>query len=162
MLNMNNQRVALLILLNLSAAFDTVHGTMLRRLEYSFGIQGKAISWSASYLSGRTHLIRINETLSKPHFNLECGLPQSSCLGPILFMLYTSKLFEIIKYHLPMIHCYVPVKSKFQHPPPGQSPGQLKIFGNFCSNPPVPPRAEKLFKCPIIGLFQVIKCPHPG
>ena len=44
LLSMNNQRVMLLILLNLSAAFDTVHGTMLRRLEYSFGIRGKAIS----------------------------------------------------------------------------------------------------------------------
>ena len=105
-LNMNNQRVTLLILLDLSAAFDTVdHDTMLRRLDYSFGIQGKALSWFASYLSGRTHRIMINESLSKP-FKLECGVPQGFCLGPLLFTLYTSELFEIIKYHLPMIHCY--------------------------------------------------------
>ena len=98
--------VTLLILLDLSAAFDTVdHDTMLRRLEYLFGIQGKALSWFASYLSGRTQRIIINESLSKP-FKLECGVPQGSCLGPLMFMLYTSKLFEIIKYHLPMIHCY--------------------------------------------------------
>ena len=53
---------------------------------------------------------------------------------------------------------YVPVKSKLQHPP-GQSPGHLnfwKMFGKF-----PPPEAEKLFKCPIIGPFQVIKCPQP-
>ena len=53
---------------------------------------------------------------------------------------------------------YVPVKSKLKHPP-GQPLGHLnfwKIFGKF---PPL--EAEKLFKCPIIGLFQVIKCPHP-
>ena len=103
---MNNQCVTLLILLDLSAAFDTVnHDTMLRRLEYSFGIQGKALSWFASYLSGRTQRIMINESLSKP-FKLECGVPQRSCLGPLLFTLYTSELFEIIKHHLHIIHCY--------------------------------------------------------
>ena len=54
----------------------------------------------------------------------------------------------------------VPVKSKLQHFPHGQPPGHSnfwKIFGKF-----PPPEAEKLFKCPIIGPFQAIKCPHPG
>ena len=78
---------------------------MLRRLEYSFGIQGKALSWFASYLSGITQRIMINESLSKP-YKLECGVPLSFCLGPLLFTLYTSELFEVIKYHLPVIHCY--------------------------------------------------------
>ena len=107
LLNMNNQRVIPLILLDLSTAFDTVdHDTMLRRLKYSSGIQlGKALSWFASYLSGRTQRIMINESLSKP-FKLECGLPQGSCLGRLLITLYTSKLFEIIKYHPPMIYYY--------------------------------------------------------
>ena len=99
--NMNNQRVTLLFLLDLSAAFDTVdHDTTLRRLEYSFDIQGKALSWFASYLSGRTQWIMINESQSKP-FKLECGVPQDSCLGPLVFTLYTSELFEIIKYICP-------------------------------------------------------------
>ena len=73
--NMNNQCVTLLILLDLSVAFYTVnHDTMLRRLEYSFGIQGKALSWFSSYLSGRTQRIMINGSLSKS-FKLECGVP---------------------------------------------------------------------------------------
>ena len=93
LLNMNNQRVTLLILLDLSAAFDTVdHDTMLSRLEYSFGIQGKALFWFASYLSRRTQRIMVNESLCKA-FKLEGGVPQGSCLGPLLFTLYKSELF---------------------------------------------------------------------
>ena len=131
LLNMNNQRVTLLILLDLSAAFDTVdHDTMLRRLEYSFGIQGKALSWFASYLSGRTQRVMINESLSKP-FKLECGVPQGSCLGPLLFTLYTSELFEIIKYPLPMIHCYADDSQVYISFSPNDRAEQLAVVRNM-------------------------------
>ena len=49
--------------------------------------------------------LMINESLYKP-FKLECSVPRGSCLGPLLFTLNTSELFEIIKHHLPMLHCY--------------------------------------------------------
>ena len=131
LLNMNNQRVTLLILLDLSAAFDTVdHDTMLRRLEHSFGLQGKALSWFASYLSGRTQRIMINESLSRP-FRLECGVPQGSCLGPLLFTLYTSELFEIIKYHLPMIHCYADDSQVYISFSPNDRAEQLAVVKNL-------------------------------
>ena len=54
---------------------------------------------------------------------------------------------------------YVPVKSKLKHPPPGNPLG-IWIFGKFLFKFS-PLEAEKLFKCPIIDPFQVIKCPHP-
>ena len=131
LLNMNNQCVTLLILLDSSAAFDTVnHDTMLRRLEYSFGIQGKALSWFASYLSGRAQRIMMNESLSKP-FKLECGVPQGSCLGPLLFTLYTSELFEIIKYHLPMIHCYAYDSQVYISFSPNDRAEQLAVVRNM-------------------------------
>ena len=131
LLNMNNRFVTLLILLDLSAAFDIVNpDTILRRLEYSFGIQGKALSWFASYLSGRTQRIMINESLSKP-FNLECGVPQGSCLGPLLFTLYTSELFEIIKYHLPMIHCYADDSQVYISFSPNDRAEQLAVVRNM-------------------------------
>ena len=54
----------------------------------------------------------------------------------------------------------VPVKSKLQHPPPPGNPRAFVLFAKFLFKFP-PPEAEKLFKCPIIVPFQVIKCPHP-
>ena len=106
LLNMDKQRVTLLLLLDLSAAFDTVdHNTLLRRLQNSFGIQGKVLSWLKSYLSGRSQCISVNGSLSRI-FSLECGVPQGSCLGPLLFTLYTSRLFDIIQTHLPEVHCF--------------------------------------------------------
>ena len=54
----------------------------------------------------------------------------------------------------------VPVKSKLQHPPPPGNPRAVVFFAKFLFKFP-PPEAEKLFKCPIVGPFQVIKCLHP-
>ena len=55
LLNLNRQHVTLFVLLDLSAAFDTIgHGILLERLRSAFGVRDMALSWIASYLSGRT------------------------------------------------------------------------------------------------------------
>lgn len=105
-LNMNNQRVILLVLLDLSAAFDTVdHQVLLKRLESSFGISGTALRWFKSYLAGRSQRICFESCYSKK-CDLPHGAPQGSCLDPLLFTIYASKLFEIVKAHLPNAHAY--------------------------------------------------------
>lgn len=106
LLSMNDQCVTLLLLLDLSAAFDTVdHALLLQRLQTKFGVCGTALDWLNSYLAGRTGQVVINGVLSD-QFLLNCGVPQGSCLGPILFVIYTSKLFDIVRHHLPNVHTY--------------------------------------------------------
>ncbi|CAB3987345.1 Hypothetical predicted protein, partial [Paramuricea clavata] len=104
LLSMNSQRVTLLVLLDLSSAFDTIdHGILLERLRSKFGIRGKVLSWFSSYLSGRSQRVMLNGTLSDSS-DLNFGVPQGSCLGPLLFILYASKLFDIINNHSPDSH----------------------------------------------------------
>ena len=106
LMNMEDQCVTLLVLLDLRAAFDTVdHRILLDRLQFDFGISGTALNWFESYLSNRTQRISIDGVLSNI-FNLKFGVPQGSCLGPLLFSLYASKLFKIVETHLPNPHCY--------------------------------------------------------
>ena len=93
LLNMNSQRVTLLVLLDLSAAFDTVdHAILLKRLTTDFGIGGKALEWFSSYLSGRSQRV-LFEGATSDSFDLRFGVQQGSCLGPLLFVVYVSKLF---------------------------------------------------------------------
>ena len=102
----DNQRVTLLVLLDLSAAFNTIdHQVLLNRLYVTYGITGTALKWFHSYLSDRKKRILINGSYSSD-FDLLQGVPQGSCLGPLLFMLYASKLFDVVEPHLPNVHAY--------------------------------------------------------
>ena len=105
LLAMDCQHVTLLVLLDLNAAFDTVDHQVLRRLEDTYGITGTALQWFRSYLTGRTQRMYINQTYSDD-FALPQGVPQGSCLGALLFTMYASKLFEVVKSHLPEVHAY--------------------------------------------------------
>ena len=88
-----------LLLLDLSAAFDTVdHGLLLHRLNTRFGIKDKVLAWFKSYLTERSLFVRINGSNSSQS-NLKFGVLQGSVLGPILYLLYTSPLGDIIRRH---------------------------------------------------------------
>uniref|UniRef100_A0A3Q3PY07 Reverse transcriptase domain-containing protein n=1 Tax=Monopterus albus TaxID=43700 RepID=A0A3Q3PY07_MONAL len=97
---------AILILLDLSAAFDTVdHRILLSHLQHSVGLHGNVLKWFESYLSDRSFAVHIDE-FSSSVVPLNCGVPQGSILGPVLFSLYLLPLGSIfMKYGL-SFHCY--------------------------------------------------------
>ena len=102
---MDKQNVVLLLMLDLSAAFDTVdHEILLARLENRFGVKGTALSWFRSYLTGRSQSVLVQGARSENR-ELRCGVPQGSVLGPILFCAYTAPLGDLLRsqgvdYHL--------------------------------------------------------------
>ena len=105
LLKINSQHVTVLILL-VSAAFDTVdHQILLERLSDEVGIRGTALNLFRSYLSDRSQGVSVHGVISRP-FDLNCGVPHGSCLGPLLFIIYASKLFKIVKHYLPDAHCF--------------------------------------------------------
>ena len=74
-----------LVLLDLSAAFDTIdHSILLSYLKSWFGLGGNVLKWFASYLGDRCQVVKIGSTLSELS-KLIYGVPQGSVLGPLLF-----------------------------------------------------------------------------
>ena len=95
-----------LVLLDLSAAFDTVnHAVLLERLRESMGIEGTALQWFESYLSDRFQSVSVSGVTSD-RFKLTTGVPQGSVLGPLLFTIYMSPLADLIKAHGLIAHFY--------------------------------------------------------
>ncbi len=88
--------ISLLVLLDLSAAFDTIDHILLNRLENSVGISGNALAWFKSYLSDRHQFTAGNEEVSY-RSQVQYGVPQGSVLGPVLFTLYMLPLGNIIR-----------------------------------------------------------------
>ena len=96
--------VVLLVLLDLSAAFDTVSHELLLSTLSKYKIGGTALQWLKSYLADRDQVVRIDGVTSEPR-SLECGVPQGSVLGPLLFSVYTCSLGHVLRtlgvgYHL--------------------------------------------------------------
>jgi hypothetical protein len=87
LLTIDNRKCVVLLLLD-----------MLQWMFKRFGIDGQVLKWFESYLQDRMQSVVIDgvKSISK---DLRCGVPQWSVLGPILYLLYTSPLGDIIRDH---------------------------------------------------------------
>ena len=84
-------KISLLVLLDISAAFDTVdHGILLGRLS-ELGIGGLAFAWLRSFLEDCPQRVQLGESVSAP-WNSNCGVPQGSIISPMLFNIYMRPL----------------------------------------------------------------------
>ena len=92
-------RYVLLVLLDLSSAFDTVnHAILLERLQSKYKLGGTVLSWFKSYVTKRFQHVKIEKVLSSQR-PLTTGVPQGSVLGPVLFSLYLAELSDVIRSH---------------------------------------------------------------
>ena len=96
-------KISVIVLLDLSAAFDTIdHEILLHRLHNVFGYGDTVLSWFQSYLENQTQTVVVHGKHSTPA-SLRYGVPQGSVLGPILFILYPQPLSNVIQ-HYPVFH----------------------------------------------------------
>lgn len=94
--SLDKGKCVLLILLDLSAAFDTIdHNVLLTRLQ-DLGIGGKVYDWFKSYIIGRKQAVLIDGVRSTL-WDLLFGVPQGSVLGPILFLIYMGPLGKLLQ-----------------------------------------------------------------
>ncbi|XP_069461966.1 quinone oxidoreductase PIG3 isoform X1 [Ambystoma mexicanum] len=87
-------KTALLLLLDLSAAFDLVdHKVLCKHLDVAAHFSTQAISWIESFLSERTMRVFSPSAAADP-IPITCGVPQGSCVSPTLYNIFTKPLFD--------------------------------------------------------------------
>ena len=91
---MDAKKVTLVVLLDLSKAFDSIdHATLLAKLQ-ALGVSSASLDWFKSYLSGRLQCVRIGAETSSLQ-GISHGVPQGSILGPALFTIYFNNIPSI-------------------------------------------------------------------
>ena len=102
--SIDNKQVVCLVLLDLTAAFNTVdHSIFPQRLEHRYSINGTALEWFMSYLQNRMQCVTIGDlktdSMTSDEVLLTFGVLQGSGLGPPPFILYLGSLGDLYQSH---------------------------------------------------------------
>ena len=95
--NLENKKVTISVMLDLSKAFDTIeHGIMLQKLEL-YGVRGVCLDWFRSYLENRQMYVKCKVTSTQGDVlsdsqTVNYGTPQGSCLGPLIFLIFVNDM----------------------------------------------------------------------
>ena len=106
------------IILDFSKAFDVVsHRKLLSKLDH-YGIRGDIHRWIGSFLHNRNQRVVVNGKASNRAL-VESGVPQGTCLGPVLFLCYINDITQNISSHLRLFAddalLFRPIKSEADH-----------------------------------------------
>ena len=96
----DEDKLTAVIMLDLSAAFDVVDTSILLDKLKLYGFQNDAVCWIESYLTHRHQQVYVDGALSDPQA-VTAGVPQGSILGPLLYIIFTNDLPEVIHDHSP-------------------------------------------------------------
>ena len=96
-MKIDNNEAICSIFLDLSKAFDTVNHQILLQKLYRYGIRGVPLQWFKSYLESRTRQYVEFENAKSNPISIQCGVPQGSTLGPLLFLIYINDMANCLE-----------------------------------------------------------------
>ena len=93
--NLDKNNFIVGIYFDLQKAFDTVDHDILMYKLYNYGIRGVLFNWIVNYLYRRKQFTVVNDVCSNVDY-INCGVPQGSVLGPLLFLLYINDISNVV------------------------------------------------------------------